>query len=55
MPLVDRQHVYSWGRNTYGQLGRALYDNSFLPKRIPELEGIRLIAAGNSVGKDRNF
>ncbi|XP_046649230.1 secretion-regulating guanine nucleotide exchange factor-like [Daphnia pulicaria] len=45
--LTDRQHVYSWGRNTYGQLGRASYDNSFLPKRIPELEGITLIAAGS--------
>jgi alpha-tubulin suppressor-like RCC1 family protein len=46
MPFVDRQQVYSWGRNTYGQLGRESFNDSFIPKRILDLEGITLIAAG---------
>ena len=45
--FLDRQQVNSWGRNTYGQLGRESYGNSFLPMRIPELEGITSIAAGS--------
>lgn len=47
MVLTDRQQVYTWGRNTYGQLGRASLTNTFRPEKIPELEGITSIAAGS--------
>lgn len=48
--------MYTWGRNTYGQLGRVSSNDSFTPERIIELEGIISIAAGSehSMALDRN-
>ena len=45
--VTDQKTVYSWGRNTYGQLGRpSLYDYH-IPTRIEGLENITSIAAGS--------
>lgn len=46
MHLTDKGHVYTWGRNTYGALGRRQCDSDFLPTKVNGLENIKSIAAG---------
>lgn len=39
--------MYTWGRNTYGQLGRLSSSDAHIPERITDLEGIISVAAGS--------
>ena len=48
--------MYTWGRNTYGQLGRSKEQSDFQPLKIPFSGNIKCIVAGSehSMALDEN-
>merc|ERR550534_2272043 len=56
MALTESGDVYTWGRNTYGQLGKSKEQLDFRPSKVPLLENIKHIVAGSehSMALDKN-
>jgi len=54
--IVESGDVYTWGRNTYGQLGKSKEQLDFRPSKVPLLENIKHIVAGSehSMALDKN-
>jgi len=46
--LMDDGTVWTWGDNTYGQLGDGTLDKKNLPVHVPALSGVCAIATGGS-------
>src|SRR5699024_12610920 len=48
LALDQEGNVYSWGYNTFGQLGTGDKSNRYLPYKIPQLKNIKdIICDGN--------
>ena len=48
LALGESGHVYTWGWNAHGQLGLADTDDRHAPVRVPGLERVQSIAAGET-------
>lgn len=48
LALAHNGEVWAWGNNAYGQLGNNSFNNAPSPVKVPNLSGVRFIAAATS-------